>query len=200
MNNQVSSRASLTLLWLLLLTPFTSVGEVTNKPPVNSIPIIAGVAKIQIGSSTQDDLKAQWGEGKTIVGGHPNSGRLWRMKGTRWLLHTDAFEYSKGGLVVDRLEIREDDGTEKDVPYARLSAKDFAWLDKISLGATRDKVTEVLKTKGLPVTPTDTGCETRATGFQALAVPEHFGIWSVRFDFKNGLLSRLTIDARFGAR
>ena len=195
-----TARACVVVLYLLLLLPLAFAGETKNIPPRKSIPGIAGVARIQIGTSTQDDLAARWGEGKTIIGGHPNSGRLWRVKGTHWLLHTDAFEYSQRGLVVDHLEIRQENGMEKSVPYARLSANDFAWLGEISLGATRDKVTEVLKKKGLPMTPTDLGCETRAPGFQALAGPEHFGIWIVQFDFKSGLLTQIAINACFGKR
>ena len=82
-------RACLTVLLLLLVTQIASAGAAENAPPGTSIPSIAGIAKIKIGYSTQQEIDAQWGEGKTIIGGHPNSGRLWRVKGTPWVIHTE---------------------------------------------------------------------------------------------------------------
>ena len=52
----------------------------------SSIPRIACLGKVRVGWSTQADLAQRWGEGKEITGGHPNSGRLWRVKGTPWVL------------------------------------------------------------------------------------------------------------------
>ena len=49
------------------------------------IPAIANLAGVAIGYSTQEDVARQWGEGKVITGGHPNSGRVWRINGTDWV-------------------------------------------------------------------------------------------------------------------
>jgi len=190
-----TTRARFAGLLLLLMATVAAAGEAASSPTNHSIPAIAEIAKIKVGFSTQQDLASQWGEGKTITGGHPNSGRLWRVKGTPWVLHTDAFEYSKRGLVVDGLEIREDRTPGEGVPYARLSASDLAWLGEISLGASQDRVMEVLKRKGLQVTQTAAGCETRATGLHTLENKVQFRTWKVRVDFKAGLLIRLAIDA-----
>jgi hypothetical protein len=62
-------------------------------------------------------------------------------------------------------------------------------------GTSKGKVAEVLKRKGLPVIQTGHGYETRAKGFHALENNEQFRTWTVRCDFKNGLLSRLAIEA-----
>ena len=188
-------RACLTVLLLLLVTQIAPAGAAENATPGTSIPAIAGIAKIKIGYSTQQEIDAQWGEGKTIIGGHPNSGRLWRVKGTPWVIHTDGFEYSKRGLVVDSLELYEERKPGKGLPYARLTASDLAWLGEVSPGMSKDKVIEVLKRKGLPVIQTGQGYETRATGFHALQNKEQFRTWTVRCDFKKGFLSRLAIEA-----
>jgi len=188
-------RAWLEVLTLTLVTQIALAGTAEGAPPETSIPAIATIGKIQIGYSTQKDIDAQWGEGKTIIGGHPNSGRLWRVKGTPWIIHTDGFEYSKRGLVVDSLEIDQERKPGKGVPYARLTASDLAWLGEVSLGMSKDKMIEVLKRKGLPVIPTDQGCEIRAAGFHALENNLQFRTWTVRCDFKKGFLSRLAIEA-----
>ena len=76
---------SLRVLVLLLATATAPAAEVKNAATKTSIPAIARIGKIQIGYSTQEDLARHWGEGKTIIGGHANSGRLWRVKGTPWI-------------------------------------------------------------------------------------------------------------------
>jgi len=47
-----------------------------NESPETSIPVIARIGKVQIGYSTQEELARKWGEGKTVIGGHSNSGRV----------------------------------------------------------------------------------------------------------------------------
>src|SRR4029077_19148844 len=89
-----SFAACLAMLGILLFAVPGAGDDSRNTPAKTSIPEIARIGKAQIGYSTQADLAALWGEGKTIIGGHPNSGRLWRVKGTCWLLDTDGFEYS----------------------------------------------------------------------------------------------------------
>ena len=161
-----------------------------------SIPRIANIAKIQVGYSTQQDLAKQWGEGIVITGGHPNSGRVWRVSGTQWVVHTDGFEYSDRGLVVDALTLDEggDRASSIGAPAARLGKDDFLWLGEVSLGMSKGKLTEILKCESLPVTPTEHGLEIRAGGFHSLVGVE-FKTWTVAFDFTNDSLSRLTLNA-----
>jgi hypothetical protein len=47
-----------------------------NQAERNFIPEIACIGKAKIGYSTQQDLARKWGEGKSLIGGHPNSGRV----------------------------------------------------------------------------------------------------------------------------
>ncbi len=174
-----------------------------SRQPKTSIPKIAGIAKVQIGYSTQADLAARWGEGKVVTGGHPNSGRLWRVKGTTWVLQTDGFDYTQRGLVVDSFALYEDPKLFfqpemlADVPETRLTKKDFVWFGEILPGMSQDKVMQILKRKSLPVALTPNGCETEAKGFCALtSLPLYpFQSWRAGFIFTNGILSRLTIDA-----
>ena len=168
-----------------------------NTPSKTSIPQIARLGKVRIGYSTQEDLAKQWGEGKTGIGGHPNSGRVWRVKGTRWSLTTDGFEYSKRGLVVDQLSIIEDPNLPGDVPDARLSKKDFLWLGEISLGMTKDKVMQILKRKPLPIMPTKEGCKISARGFYALTSSPYYPLrnWRVTLSFANDSLTVFELDA-----
>src|SRR5437868_2705852 len=67
-----------------------------------STPRIAEIGGVRIGYSTQEELEQAWGEGLTTVGGHPNSGRRWRVRGTDWVIATDGFDYSDRGLVIDQ--------------------------------------------------------------------------------------------------
>lgn len=107
---RVMKRSFYTGLGLLagwLVTAPAPAAAARHPPPKTSIPKIARLGKIQVGYSTQAELARHWGEGKTIIGGHANSGRLWRVKGTPWIVDTDAFEYSRRGLVVDGVTIYE---------------------------------------------------------------------------------------------
>ena len=65
------------LLLYVLMSGCANHGQ--NQVVTGSIPQIASIAKIQVGYSTQEDLAMRWGEGRTITGGHPNSGRVWRV-------------------------------------------------------------------------------------------------------------------------
>ena len=193
---KLSFYASLSVLAVLLAAAAAHAAEAQKASAKTSIPKIARIAKIQIGYSTQEDLAKHWGEGKTVTGGHPNSGRLWRVKGTPWVLHTDGFEYSKRGLVVDGLEVYEDPKAGADAPYAKLAKSDFAWCGGIWPGMSQEKVMQILKQKSLPITLTKDGCETSGSGFYALESSIYpLKTWSASLVFTNRSLSRLTLDA-----
>jgi hypothetical protein len=191
----------LVLALLLALGPKLAV-RAQNATAKQSIPKIARIGKVRIGYSTQEDLAKAWGEGKTVVGGHPNSGRLWRVKGTPWILETDGFDYSKRGLVVDDFTLYADArlipslSWPGDVPETRLAKKDFAWGGEIAPGMAEEKVRQILKRKALPVTPTKDGCATKALGFYPLtSIKDPLRVWTASFVFTNGRLSRLDLGA-----
>jgi len=195
---KLASRTSLRALAVLLLIASAPAGDAQMASTKTSIPKIACIGKIQIGCSTQEDLARHWGEGKTITGGHPNSGRLWRVKGTPWVLHADGFEYSKRGLVVDGLDVYEDLKAGADAPYAKLAKSDFAWCGGIWPGMSQQKVMQILKRKSLRITLTQDGCEICAKGFYALqSSMDPLRTWTARLIFTNGSLSQLTLAAGF---
>ena len=103
----------------------------TSPAPTNliSTPSSPQIAGIQIGYSTQDDLEHSWGEGLTVTGGHPNSGRRWRIRNTDRSLATDGFLYSDRGLVIDSLQIdsQQTDPLSINAPIAKLDKDAFAW-------------------------------------------------------------------------
>lgn len=183
------------LLLYVLMSGCANHGR--NQVVTGSIPQIASIARIRVGYSTQEDLAMQWGEGQTITGGHPNSGRVWRVPGTQWVVHTDGFEYSARGLVVDSLTLDEDLDLGRGAPYARRTRNDFFWLGKISLGMSREKVLDVLQSNSLPVAQTERGFELRARGLHAL-VGAKLTTWSVACEFSHELLIRLTLNAAEG--
>ncbi len=185
------------VMTLLLLAAPTDAAGGQNKSPKTSIPEIACIGKVQIGYSTQEDLARKWGEGKTVIGGHPNSGRVWRIKGTSWRVSTDGFDYSERGLVVDQLSFRAYSDLPRDVPYAKLSKDDFVWLGEISPGMSKKKVMQILKRQSLPMTPTKEGCQITARGFSPLtSIPTPFRNWKTTLTFTNDVLIDLNLGAR----
>ena len=193
---QLPLLTSLTVLALSLVASNVTDAAPGSASAKTSIPKIARIGKIQIGYSTQEDLTKHWGEGKTVTGGHPNSGRLWRVKGTSWTIATDGFEYSKRGLLVDSFEIYEDQNPAKDVPVALLAKRDFTWLGDITPGMSRDEVMRVLKSESLSVSPTkEEGDKIGAKGFHALLNNIELKTWTASLSFTNGVLCRLTLTA-----
>ena len=182
----------LALLWAAL-PAFASAGA--DPKAKTSIPKIARFGEVQIGYSTQEDLAKRWGEGKIITGGHPNSGRLWRVKGTPWVLRTDGFDYSERGLVVDAVEIEASPGASADIPYAKLPARSFAWLGRIKLGMPQAKAMKFLRSRAMPSTPTKEGCKLAAQGSYALETNVRLRTWTARLDFTDGILRRLALEA-----
>jgi hypothetical protein len=202
MNSRSSSLPAIVLVAVLTLlcapsgfSPAAAASMAGRAPKKTVIPRIAKLAGVQIGYSTQEDLARRWGEGKTVIGGHSNSGRIWRVKGTTWAIRTDGFEYSKRGLVIDGLQLLEEDQQGRDAPYARLGRKNFAWLGGVTLGTSRSQVKVLLKRRSLSATDTDRGLEIRAAGFYPL-MGAQFKTWTVRLQFTRDRLARLTIDAR----
>lgn len=181
---------------LLLATGCTHTQLAEREAGETSIPMIASVGEIQIGYSTQEDLERCCGPGKTIVGGHPNSGRVWRVAGTQWMLTTDGFEYSQRGLVVDSLSLSEAHQADNEVPFARLKVGDLAWLGEISLGMSEAKVQAALERRGLQAKRTQAGFDIVAKGHHALVSYGAFRTWTVSCGFTNGCLNTLEIDAR----
>jgi hypothetical protein len=186
---------------LVLMLAAAGCASHGQKPATGTfIPQIARIANVQIGYSTQEDLERTWGEGLTTVGGHPNSGRKWRVPGTHWLVVTDGFEYSDRGLVVDQLHISEvSDESEswRQAPDARLDKQAFAWMDEISPAMPRDKVIEALKRHSLAFTQTDRAVEVQTRGFSPVSsnVLYNFRTWTVALEFQHDQLSRLSIEA-----
>ena len=160
------------------------------------IPSIAGLAGIRVGYSTMSELEARLGPGKAITGGHPNGARLWRVKGTRWLIHADAFEYSDRGIVVDSLSISEDPNPGEDVPFARVRSDALRWLGKISLGMGNDEVTKALGAGPVPAKKSAQGWEVRVPGYCRLSEYVRFDVWTAGLDFTNNVLSQIRLDAR----
>src|SRR5664279_1322116 len=89
----IEMRLLVRAMTVLLIAAPTHAADGRNKSPKASIPKIACIGKVQIGYSTQEDLARKWGEGKTVIGGHSNSGRVWRVKGSPWRISTDGFDY-----------------------------------------------------------------------------------------------------------
>jgi hypothetical protein len=169
-------------------------------PPSESIPTLAKIGGVTIGSTTREHLETQWGGGKPLTGGHPNGARLWRVKGTDWIIYADAFQYDKKGIVLDFLDLstKNSRGDNKDIPFAKVSSSRLVWLGKVSPGMSEADLLAFLKTKSLPVEKTDHGWSTTAKGFHSLqnVNKEEYRTWTAQFDIERGLLVGLSLDAR----
>ena len=159
-----------------------------------AIPEIARLAGVKIGYSTQDDLAKQWGEGEVVIGGHPNSGRIWRVKGTSWVVRTDGFDYSQRGLVVDGLTLEAESKEPQRAPFAHMSKDEFHWLGGIAPGMRRSEVEKFLQSKSLLASETEHGLAVHAKGHHVL-VNSTLSNWTVKLDFTADRLSRLVVDA-----
>ena len=161
-----------------------------------SVPAIASVAGIQVGCTTREELEVQWGTGKSTTGGHAGGARLWRVDGRPWVIWADAFEYSDHGIVVDSLDIRVDAKAANDIPYARLGTNAISWLGEILPGMTEEKVVGFCQTRLLSPTKTKTGVQLAAKGAFVVNERVTFHQWTAGFEFKDGLLVGIKLDAR----
>lgn len=183
-------------LWFIgALGLLADSGGGADAAEARSLPKLASIAGIQVGHTTREELEARWGAGKAITGGHPQGARLWRVKGTSWVIWADAFNYSERGIVVDFLSISKLDPNGNDAPFAHVSPAALAYFQRISLGMTEEKVLAVLKEKQLPMKKTQHGWEISASGFEPLTSIKGFDTWTVQFEFKNKLLSRLVLGS-----
>ena len=167
-----------------------------------SIPRIAEIGGVQIGYSTQEELERRWGEGLTVVGGHPNSGRRWRVRDTDWVVATDGFLYSDHGLVIDGLQIESQPAGQfsTNAPFAKLDKKAFEWLGEISRGMTRLEVITLLNRQMLKFKEQDETLFVDADGFSAITSEANANLryWQARLVFAEGKLTRLELEAAAG--
>jgi hypothetical protein len=181
---------------ILLLLPAANAGA--KNGPGTLIPKVASIAGIKVGYSSMDELERQLGQGKTVVGGHPNGARIWRVKGTSWVIYADAFEYSQRGAVVDSFDINVNPKPGPGVPYTRMSRKGFAWLGKISLGMDEARLLEILKQKACVVTKVAEGWQVNAKGYSPLTSDTFhpFQEWTVQLIIKKKALIGMQFAAR----
>jgi hypothetical protein len=144
-----------------------------------------------------EELEKRLGKGEVGVGGHPNGARLWRVKGTSWVVYADAFEYSKRGIVVDSFSITMDPNPGPGVPYTRLAGRNLAWLGSILPGMDEDKLLQILKQNTLLATKVAEGWLITANGYSPLtSVPiAPFQEWTVWLSIKNKSLVGMQFSA-----
>ena len=186
----------------LLGAPACRSGTARGPDQPAVIPPIAEIGGIRVGYSTSDETDGRFGPGLETIGGHPNSGRLWRVKGTAWTLQTDAFEWSDRGMVLDEFSLAT---AASDVVLARgqadgypetlLSEREFRFLGNIRLGDSREAVLH--KAAWLPpTTVTATNLVWKATGHYR-GKTTTFRNWSAVLEFRDDKLAEISIDARY---
>jgi hypothetical protein len=161
-----------------------------------SIPVVAGIAGVKVGDSTREELEARLGPGKPITGGHPQGARLWRVKGTDWVIHADAFEYSNRGIVVDSLEIYQNPKPGRGIPCVRTGRKNLTWMGEVSLGMTEENTLKTLQRRAVPLTKTERGWTTKACGFCAAHNNVNFTKWEATLEFQNHVLNHISVTAQ----
>ena len=193
---RVIGRSCAALLTALQLLAWPAVAAADSRLPAPFVPEIASFLGLQVGYATMPDLELRLGRGKPITGGHPGGARLWCVKGTSWVIHADAFEYSDRGIVVDMVEIYRERHPGRQVPYAHLKAQDAHWLGGISLGMSESRVLAVLQRRKISITKVDRGWSTAASGLYDLSASVRFTRRTTRLEFKEGWLRRITLDAQ----
>jgi hypothetical protein len=185
----------------LLAAAVTPAEAGENKGPRTFIPNIARIAGIKVGYSSMEELEGRLGKGKVAIGGHSNGARLWRVKGTSWLIYADAFEYSERGAVVDSLNITVDPRSGQDVPYAHLARNELACAGSISLGLDEDSLLKVLKQKSWTPVKLADGWLVTAQGHSPLTSDPlyPFNRWEARFTMKGKSVVRIHLDATWKA-
>lgn len=184
--------------FLVMLIAFAAITAHTAelKEPKTSIPQIAEIAGIQVGSSSMEELEARFGKGKGVTGGHPNGARLWRVKGTSWMIHADAFDYSTKGAVVDAFSITGYDKSQKEVPYARFAKNKLAYLGGITLGMGEDELLRIAKRNSLTAIKAPDGWLIKATGYSPLtSIPSALEEWTAQFVIKKKSITGILLGA-----
>ena len=197
--------------WVLLLAAMVNPAEAgQSKKPRTSIPRIANIAGIKVGYSSMAELERRLDQGRVTIGGHPNGARVWRVKGTSWVIYADAFEYSERGAVVDRFainahgnpgdylpDITADPSPGQPVPYARLTQNALAWAGGISLGIDEDTLLKLLKRKSWTPVKLADGWRIEARGLSPLTSNPlcPYQRWWATFTMKENSLVAISFDA-----
>jgi hypothetical protein len=184
---------------VLLLTELDFQSQAAEKKDRKTvIPKIASIARIKVGYSSMEDLERHLGKGKVTIGGHPNGARLWRVKGTSWIIHADAFCYSERGAVVDCFDITMDPGPSEKMPYARSTRDKLVWAGGNSLGLNEDNLLKFLEQNSWTPVKLEDGWLVTAEGYSPLTSDPlyPFNRWEVRFTMKEKSLVGISLLAR----
>jgi hypothetical protein len=125
--------------------------------PMESIPRLAHFLGIIVGKDTTRTLERRYGRGRRHIGSHPHSAREWLNRNHECVLDADGTAYSRdnsGYVIVDtacimRWDVKvprhvslHDDVVRR---FAHVTARDLAFMGKVRLGMTYNRVLDALK-------------------------------------------------------
>src|ERR1051326_2196822 len=82
---------------LVILSLCVPTGAPVHNPP--EVPAFARVLGLRVGMDTLDRLERRLGKGRTVTGGHSNSGRSWKFR-NGLPLFADGFDLPRNGANV----------------------------------------------------------------------------------------------------
>ena len=167
----------------------------------DAIPPIGAFAGVSLGDTTNDEIDRLLGPGQETLGGHPNSGRIWRVQGTDWTVQTDAWEWNERGMVVDEFNLATPASSvsaahaaSASYPVTRIPAHAFRFLGTISPGDSRETV--LRKAARLPPQLiTATNLVWKAAGHHAGGTVV-FTEWTAALEFREDRLVEISLGAR----
>lgn len=81
------------------------------------------------------------------MGGHSSGARYWLDKTTGISIHTDGFNFAKGGEIVDEIWLDWSSENSEHVPKIRLKKDELGILAFLHLGMSRKEVDRIFKGK-----------------------------------------------------
>lgn len=114
------------------------------------IPPIGRILGQPIGYATEEDFERKLGPPTRSMGGHSNGRCTWWDPVNKIAISMDGFEYARGGMLVDDIEIEAGAGADRSLKRVKrkLKLSDYKVCGgALSFGMKREKVLAIIKKK-----------------------------------------------------
>lgn len=188
---------------LARFVPFLRKHQAAPEAERSSVPAIAQLLGVRVGVNGQKKLERVMGEGRHMIGGHPNSHEVWQTASPAGTIETEGFSLNEDGYVVESLSWSASDSrhtsSSSDFPLARKLPSNSGWLGTVNLGMTKQDVERL--TKGKLPAPAKRG-EVWVWKAQGFVRPKFqngqppFQLWTATLRFKHDRLTDIEVECQ----
>lgn len=170
---------------------------------VRGVPAISHVLSIHVGADTIQQVEKLYGRGLACIGGHDNAGRMWKDKGTGWVIYLDSIDSGAGGRVVDYVVLGDPGevvfpteatkGKPSKPPGVSIRSRSMSLDRALVPGMRKSEAMKVVAAKGWPCKADGDAEVIRMGGLSQPSKQVKFTDWEATLTFKKDRLVQIAV-------